>query len=500
MIPRVAGSGQSFEGAGQYYLHDKLDGQQRLSTDPKHAFNAVGDYALHDKASRQTAYRVGFTAMLNMQAETAQEAIGQMTASYDRYREKEKNKRGRKLAKPVYVYSLSWAPDQTPDQGEMMSAAHSSLKALRLEGLQTLIVQHTDEPHPHIHIIVNRVELDGSHARNIAYDQLRFSRWAEQYERDHGGIRCEQRVRNNELRRKGVMVTDTVSLTRAEYVARERAQKEQMRTWQREQEAFQKATHQVSRDQLWAKQSAERSALEAKTSSRIAHDREVAKQKFQPEWRKLYKEQALQTRIVREVNKRGIFDRACFVFANRSFLEKAGKLRLRDIARLCLSGKALSKRVDTVHRGERKALGQWEQKLSEGAVRIAWREHAQEFQIMRTRQQLERDGLSYVQKAERQNAAVARQAAERPQAQPQPEPQTNAQPVSQAAPELGPGTSMAVPEVNNLLNDGPAMKQAFEQASKEPVRGADPVADMEKRMAAFKRAHPNRDFGRYRRR
>ncbi len=84
-----------------------------------------------------------------------------------------------------------------------MGAARSSITALRLEGLQTLIVQHhrrappaypcDREPH--------RAE-DGSRARNIAFDQLRFSRWAEQYERDHGGIRCEQRVRNNEFRRR----------------------------------------------------------------------------------------------------------------------------------------------------------------------------------------------------------------------------------------------------------------------------------------------------------
>lgn len=492
MIPRVARSGQSFEGAGQYYLHDKLDGQQRLSTDAKAAFKAVGDYALHDKQNRQTAYRVGFTAMLHMEAASPVEAIGQMTASYDRFREREKNKRGRKLTKPVYVYSLSWAPDQTPDQPEMMSAAHSSLKALRLEGLQTLIVQHTDEPHPHIHVIVNRIELDGSRARNIAFDQLRFSRWAEQYERDHGGIRCEQRVRNNELRRKGVMVTDTVSLTRAEYTARERAQQEDMRTWQREQKEFRNATHQTQRDQLWTKQSGERASLEAKTKARMAKDRVAAKAKFKPQWATLYRRQSGQTRIVNAANKRGLFDRACFVFANRAFLEKAGKLRLRDLARLCLSGKALRQRVDAVHRGERTALGKWERKLSDGAVRIVWREHIQDFQILKNRQQLERDVLIYKQKTERELAAIAARA-NRHVAPPRTEPIQ--EPIRARPPELRPGTSVAVPEIQKLLNDCPKSSQAFEKAAKP-----DPVADMEKRIAAFKRSNPNRDFGRRRRR
>src|SRR6185369_1199739 len=105
-------------------------------------------------------------------------------------------------------------------------------------GLQTLIVQHTDEPHPHVHVIVNRIEPDGSRARNIAFDQLRFSRWAEQYERDHGVIRCEQRVENNALRSKGVPVKDTVSLSRSEYEAREKAQRDAEKQWRKEQAEF----------------------------------------------------------------------------------------------------------------------------------------------------------------------------------------------------------------------------------------------------------------------
>lgn len=501
VIPRVARSGQSFEGAGQYYLHDKVDGQQRLSTSAKNDFKAVGDYALHDKVNRQTAYRVGFTSMLNMQADSPEEAIGQMTASYDRFREREKNKRGRKLTKPVYVYSLSWAPDQTPDQAEMMAAAQSSLKALRLEGLQTLIVQHTDEPHPHIHVIVNRIELDGSRARNIAFDQLRFSRWAEQYERDNGGIRCEQRVRNNELRRKGVMVKDTSSLSRAHYTAREANDQEQLRIWRDQQEAFRKATQASQRTQLWTRQDRERMALEAKTQARIADKREAAKEKFRPQWRELYKQQGTQARIVDKVNKGGIFERACFVFANRAFLEKAGKLRVRDLAWLCVSKKALRKRVEAVHRGERKALSQWEKKLSDGAVRVVWQTHAVEFRELRARQQLERDVQAYTLKCERENAMRAVEQTARARAPAKAEPPPQEEPVHEtipARPELGPGTSIDVPEIKSLLSDSPGIKNAFANAAK-PDAAPDPVADLEKRMARFKRAHPNRDFGRKRR-
>lgn len=495
MIPKVAQSGQSFAGAGQYYLHDKADGQQRLSPSAKDDFKAVGDYALHDKADRRTAYRVGFTTMLNMQADTPHEAIGQMSASFDRFREREKNKRGRKLTKPVYVYSLSWAPDQTPDQAEMLSAAHSSLKALRLEGLQTLIVQHTDEPQPHIHVIVNRIELDGSRARNIAFDQLRFSRWAEQYERDHGGIRCEQRVRNNELRRQGIMVKDTKSLTRVQYTAREANEQKALREWRQQQHASSKATDQF--DKLYAKHASERRALDAKTENRIANDRAVAEEKFRPRWRSLYQHQAKQIQMLAKANKGGLFERACFVFANRAYLQKAGNLRARDFAWLVLSPKALRKRVDTIHRGERAALSHWERKLSDGSARIALREHAQDLQILRSRQQLEMDVLAYTQKVERENTARALADAQRVQARSTVAPQLPEPEVNRAPPQLSEGASIKAKDIEPLLRDGPEVKQDFSNAAL-PNQAPDPVADMERRMAAFKQANPRRDFGRHR--
>ncbi|MCC8429889.1 relaxase/mobilization nuclease domain-containing protein [Reyranella aquatilis] len=487
MIPRVAGSGQSFQGAGLYYLNDKQDARPERSGDAKAAFDRVGEYALHDKNGERTAYRVGFTEILNMEAQTPGEAIDQMTASYERYRAKEANKRGRKLTKPVYVYSLAWAPDQNPTQDDMMSAARSSLTALRLEGLQTLIVQHTDEPHPHIHVIVNRIERDGSRARNIAFDQLRFSRWAEQYERDHGGIRCEQRVRNNELRSQGIMTRDTVSLSRAEYTAKERAETRAWEIWRKEQEAFRKETQRGERETLWAKQVGERDALEATTKARVVADRATARTKFQPQWRTLYQRQAVQSRMVAEANRGGIFERACFVMANRQFLAKAGTLRVRDVARLVFSGKALAQRVERIHRGERTALAAWERKLADGAARIAWREHMQDFRLMRTRQRLERDGLAHTQKADAENAR-AREDALRPQPQALPTP-------AMSRPELGQGEALAPQEAAGLLIDGPEASRSFNEVSGTPDR----ADDLMRRMEAFKKRNPKHDFGRRRR-
>src|SRR5690606_16188040 len=77
---------------------------------------------------------------------------------------------------------------------------------------EVLMVSHNDEPHPHIHLIANRVHPETGKAAAHSNDHLKLSRWAEAYERQHGEIRCEQRGINNEARRKGSVVKDLKSL------------------------------------------------------------------------------------------------------------------------------------------------------------------------------------------------------------------------------------------------------------------------------------------------
>ena len=466
MIPRVAGSGQSFQGAGLYYLNDKQDAERTdLSDKAKRAFNDAGEYALHDKNGQRTAYRVGFTGILNMDAATPDEAIGQMTASYERYREREAHKPGRKLTKPVYVYSLAWAPDEVPTEDQMLSAARSSLKALRLEGLQTLIVQHTDEPHPHIHILVNRIEQDGSRARNIPFDHLRFSAWAEQYERDHGGIRCEERVKNNAMRAQGRMVRDTVSLSRAEYTARERAERRGAGQWHTEREAARKQTQHRQKADLSDRQTQERVDLEKQTRDRISQEAAEAKANLQPKWRELYVRQRAEGHRVREACKGGIFDRAVFVFTHKELLAKGGPLRLRDMAKLCLSEKALRRRVEQAHRNERAKLGKWERTLIDGAAKLAWRDHQRPAATMNARHERDRDSMQHRHRQEWQRQMRERE---------RPVPQSAVQ-----RPELGRASEIAPKDLKDVVNgmfnpsadDEQKKQRRREEARKRFTRG-----------------------------
>ncbi|MBB4375254.1 hypothetical protein GGD63_008103 [Bradyrhizobium sp. cir1] len=58
----------------------------------------------------------------------------------------------------------------------MIEAARETLKALGLEGHEALLVGHNDEPHPHIHVIVNRVNPETGIAAPLKMDHLNSPR------------------------------------------------------------------------------------------------------------------------------------------------------------------------------------------------------------------------------------------------------------------------------------------------------------------------------------
>ncbi len=184
MVPKVASSGRSFQGAYAYYGHDK---------------------------KADTTERVSFTHTLNMRTENPDKAVKVMayTALYanelkhhyaEKYPEKEVKKTGRKLQKPVYAFSLSWGTDEKPTHETMRNAAKSALSKLGFEQHQAILIGHNDTDHPHIHIIVNRVDPITGMAASTSKDRNKLSQWAQRYEEQQGKIRCHKRVENNERR------------------------------------------------------------------------------------------------------------------------------------------------------------------------------------------------------------------------------------------------------------------------------------------------------------
>ncbi len=186
MIPKINGLGRSFAGVAAYCLHDAPEPDDRRP---------------------RTSERVGWADTRNLATLRVERAARLMAATAraapDLKRLAGVARGGRKLAKPVLHYSLSWARDETPDKREMSRAVDRSLEALGLEGHEALIVAHEDTRHPHVHVIANRVDPETGKAATLGNSKLRLSRWAEGYEREQGRIRCERRVENNERRRAG---------------------------------------------------------------------------------------------------------------------------------------------------------------------------------------------------------------------------------------------------------------------------------------------------------
>ena len=193
MVVKMAGLGRSFGGVTDYCLHDR-----RLEGEP------------HPESSK----RVEWTETRNLATSQGERAARIMAVTAEAGGELKRlagvAATGRKLEKPVCHYSLNWAEEEKPERGEMRRAVEGSLQALGMEGHQALIVAHNDGQ-PHVHVIVNRVDPESGKAAGMSRSKLKLSKWAEEYERVQGKIRCPQRERNNARRGQGKRVQDRVS-------------------------------------------------------------------------------------------------------------------------------------------------------------------------------------------------------------------------------------------------------------------------------------------------
>jgi len=297
MVPKVAGKGRSFKGAGLYYLHDK---------------------------KADTRERVAFTHTENLPTSDPDKAIKCMAWTALRQQELKTRSggsaKGRKLTQPVYCYSLSWAPGEEPSRDQMIGAAKDTLKALGMADHEALLIGHSDEPHPHIHVIVNRVHPETGIAAKLSNDHLKLSAWAEAFERLQGQIRCDQRVENNELRRQGQFAKDRQSQHAAEF-----------HRWRQERAERRSASRSFERSALAVRHDAERDALRAGRDKKIDGLRQRLRDQTRADWRDLFAIQR-QERATLEQAQRSAWRRLrLFVRQNADTFRAADKAGRRQI-------------------------------------------------------------------------------------------------------------------------------------------------------------------------
>ena len=85
--------------------------------------------------------------------------------------------RSSRIEQPVWHTVLAWAPDEQVDREQKLRAAalYCELMGASLERHQVAVYEHQDKDHPHVHIYINRVPMDGgpalrtdnNYARNV---------------------------------------------------------------------------------------------------------------------------------------------------------------------------------------------------------------------------------------------------------------------------------------------------------------------------------------------
>jgi Ti-type conjugative transfer relaxase TraA len=134
--------------------------------------------------------------------------------------------RTRQCEKDCVHLSLGWRPGETPTREEMEAAAREALKAMGMENAKALFVGHNDEAYAHLHIVASKINPATGRAYDLKENFLKLSRWAEAYEREHGGVICSRREEANELReaidkRDASTILELMTRQRATFTARD---------------------------------------------------------------------------------------------------------------------------------------------------------------------------------------------------------------------------------------------------------------------------------------
>ena len=132
--------------------------------------------------------------------------------------------RTRQCEKDCVHLSLAWAPGEEPSREDMEAAARSALKTLGMENAKALFAAHTDEGYSHIHIVASKLNPDTGRAYDLKGNFLTLSKWAQEYEREHGGVVCLRRESANGLRdaitaRDAAAVLEALTQQRATFTA-----------------------------------------------------------------------------------------------------------------------------------------------------------------------------------------------------------------------------------------------------------------------------------------
>ena len=107
----------------------------------------------------------------------------------------------RKCEQDCVHLTLSWERGEKPTDEQKMEAARSALAAQGMGNAMALVYSHNDEDYDHVHVIASKINPATGRAYDLAGSWRKASVWAEEYEREHGGVVNLNRQSANELRK-----------------------------------------------------------------------------------------------------------------------------------------------------------------------------------------------------------------------------------------------------------------------------------------------------------
>lgn len=158
---------------------------------PTNDFAAVARYLVHGRSGApHDPRRVAWVTAHNLPtddpalAATYMQATAQLSA---------------RTRKAAYHLMIAWRAHERPTPEAMQEVARQTLQLAGLAEHQALIMGHGDKPHPHLHILLNRVHPDTGRAWKTAHDFARFDRIMRQLAEAYGFEHVPAHTYNPEL-------------------------------------------------------------------------------------------------------------------------------------------------------------------------------------------------------------------------------------------------------------------------------------------------------------
>lgn len=371
MVPNVAGKGTSFKGAALYYLHDKRQ---------------------EGESVRLTSERVAWSETRNLATDNPELAWKIMAATaldQDRLKAEAGVKAtGRKSNAAVYAYSIAWHPDEKAKltRAEMVQAAEASIRAIGAGDRQAIIVAHNDEPHPHVHVILNRVSPSDGRMLGSSNDRLKLSEWALAYREARGeaDLYCPERAKNIEARKKGEYVRASSDTPRSleAFVAGAKIANDNSALRERDRQkalsrdlASRTRAASVRHKEQWRAllqdYREKKAAISADVKTGCARARSAVRDQFRPSWGEMYRRHGLEERQFKEREKTltGKLENAIAAIAHRRELDPDhSRGFVSDAFNYLLSRRAREDSLAKLHALEKRRLSAEQNRETRAAV------------------------------------------------------------------------------------------------------------------------------------